>query len=144
VSRMNPAADDWRAAWPLLWRQVRGDELLILKRTGSGDVLAGRVTLGARDVDVIVKRPRRRYWYRYLNEVGRGSRPRRAWRKSWDMIVRGLPVAWPLLVIERRTLGYVTDAVLICERVPGQTLAHAPLDGYPQPQRDGLFHRTGK
>src|SRR2546430_12404284 len=29
VSRMNPAADDWRAAWPLLWRQVRGDELQI-------------------------------------------------------------------------------------------------------------------
>src|SRR5207302_7680220 len=51
---------------------------------------------------------------------------------------------WPLLVMERRTLGYVTDAVLICERVAGQTLAHASLDNYSGEQRDMLLRRTGR
>ena len=32
----------------------------------------GRRSAG-RTLDVIVKRPRRRYWYRYLNEIGRGA-----------------------------------------------------------------------
>ena len=46
--------------------------------------------------------------------------------------------------MERRSLGYVTDAIYICERVPGATLAHADLDTIADDQRDRLFHRTGK
>ena len=73
-------------------------------------------------IDVIVKRPRRRYWYRYLTEIGRGPRPWRAWRKAWSLIVRNLPTAWPLAVFERREMGYATDAVLVTERIDGPTL----------------------
>jgi hypothetical protein len=37
----------------------------------------------------------------------------------------------------------VIDAVFICERVPGKTLAAADLDHLPSAERDSLFHRTG-
>ena len=61
--------------------------------------------LGGRPIPIIIKRPRRKYWYRYLNEIGRGGRARRAWRKSWNLIVRDLPTAWPLLLMEKASDG---------------------------------------
>ncbi len=144
ASRLEFFEEDWLREWPRLKQDMLDDRLEVLKRSRSGDVLAAKVTLGGETLDVIVKRPRRRYWYRYLNEIGRGSRPWRAWLKAWQMIVRELPVAWPLLIMEQRQLGYVTDAVLVSERVPGSTLAHADLDAIAGPGRDTLLRRTGR
>ena len=93
---------------------------------------------------MVIKRPRRRYWYRYLNEIGRGARARRAWVKAWKMIARNVPTAWPLLLMERRRLGYVVDNVIVFERVAGQTLDKADLDAIPERRRDMLFRRIGR
>jgi tRNA A-37 threonylcarbamoyl transferase component Bud32 len=144
VSPMTIDAEQWRRAWPQLLRQVEADQLQVIKRSPSGDVLAGAVELGGRVVDVVVKRPRRRYWYRYLNEIGRGARARRAWAKSWKMIARNVPCAWPLLMIERRRLGYVVDTMIVLERVPGPTLAAVDLDAIPPARRDMLLRRVGR
>jgi tRNA A-37 threonylcarbamoyl transferase component Bud32 len=147
ASQLNITADDWRREWPAIVRRIESGndaDWEVIKRSRSGEVFATEIELGGRRLPVIVKHPRRRYWYRYLNEIGRGSRPRRAWRKVWNLIVRGLPTAWPLLVMERRTLGYVTDAIYVCERVPGDTMAHAALDPMPEEQREMLFRRTGR
>lgn len=144
VSRMEFSDDEWRAAWATLRGQVEADSLEVLKRTASGDVLAGELALGGRRVPVIVKHPRRKYWYRWVNEIGRGSRARRAWFTSWEMIARNIPVAWPMLLMEKRTLGYVTDALIVFERVPGKTLFHADLDAMAPRDRDTIFRRTGR
>jgi len=100
--------------------------------------------LAGRTLDVVVKRPRRRYWYRYLNEIGRGHRARRAWYKAWKMIARNIPTAWPLLLMEKRKLGYVTDALIVMERVPGPTLDVADLNALAPPARERLLRRTGR
>ncbi len=144
ASGLDISAADWERAWPILWEQINAGQLQVLKKTLGGEVLAGQITLARHQVAVVVKHPRRRYWFRYLNEIGRGSRPRRAWRKSWNLLVRGLPTAWPLLLMEHRRAGYVTDAVLVCEQVDGPTLAHADLDAFSPAQRDSLLHRTGR
>jgi tRNA A-37 threonylcarbamoyl transferase component Bud32 len=147
ASQLNITGDDWRREWPAIVGRIESGndaDWQLIKRSRSGEVFATEIELGGRRLPVIVKHPRRRYWYRYLNEIGRGSRPRRAWRKAWNLIVRGLPTAWPLLVMERRTFGYVTDAIYICERVPGDTLAHVELDPMPEAQREMLFRRTGR
>lgn len=144
VSRMEFTDDDWRAAWATLRAQVEANSLEILKRTASGDVLAGELVLGGKPVPVIVKHPRRKYWYRWLNEIGRGSRARRAWFTSWEMIARNIPAAWPMLLMEKRTLGYVTDALIVFERVPGKTLHHADLDAMAPADRDAIFRRAGR
>jgi tRNA A-37 threonylcarbamoyl transferase component Bud32 len=142
-SRLDVSHEDWEQAWPTLLGQMERDELPVLKRSRSGDVLSATVRVGGQSLDVIVKRPRRRYWYRYVNEVGRGSRAWRAWRKAWHLVVRDLPTAWPLLVMHQRVGGYPVDAVYVSERVPGETLAHADLSALSCGSRDALFRRTG-
>ena len=143
ASAIEVKAQDWDRAWPLLWQQIVSDQLTPIKRSASGDVLAGEVVLGGRPIPIVVKRPYRRYWYRYLNEIGRGSRAWRAWRKAWTLIIRDLPTAWPLLVLQKRAFGYITDAVIVLERVPGDSLAHVDLDALPPSQREQLFRRAG-
>lgn len=144
ASQLRITREDWQRELPALLQRVEGDDLQVLKRSRSGDVLAGEVTLGGTTLEVIVKRPRRRYWYRYLNEIGRGTRARRAWFKSWKMILRNIPAAWPLLFLEKRKMGYVTDGLIIFERVPGPHLARVQLDAMPANQRGMLFWRTGR
>lgn len=144
VSKMTFDKAQWVSAWPDLVRRLEGDALTVIKRTRSGDVLSGTVNPGDTPIDVIIKRPRRRYWYRYLNEIGRGARARRAWIKSWKMIARNVPAAWPLLLMEKRRLGYVVDTLIVFERVPGATLAAVDLEAIPEARRDMLFRRTGR
>ena len=95
-------------------------------------------------VPVVIKRPRKRYWYRYLNEIPRRSRSWRGWMKGWNLIARNLPTAWPLLVLERRRFGYITDHISIFERVPGLTLWRTDLDALSADQREMLFRRLGR
>ena len=144
LSQLNITRDDWLQQWPILLEMIQSSKLEILKQSRSGDVLATTLTLGGRDVNLVVNRPRRRYWYRYLNEIGRGGRARRAWHKAWRLVIRNLPTAWPVLLMEKRRCGYVTDAVVVFERVPGPTLANVDLDALPPDQRDMLFRRTGR
>ncbi len=135
---------DWQAAIPLLLKRIEADELTVIKRSPSGDVLSGQIQVAGRSLEVIIKRPRRRYWYRYLNEIGRGARARRAWYKAWKLIGRNLPTAWPLLLLEKRKFGYVTDAIVVFERVQGTTLSRADLDAMAPEQREMLFRRVGR
>ena len=144
VSRMTFTHAEWEHEWPQLLRRIEADQLDVIKRSRSGDVLSGSLTLGGRPLGVVIKRPRRRYWYRYLNEIGRGARARRAWMKAWKMIFRNVPSAWPLLMMERRKLGYVVDTIIVFERVPGPTLAKVDLDALPPERRDMLLRRVGR
>jgi hypothetical protein len=59
------------------------------------------------------------------------------------MIMRDVPTAWPLLVLQKRRFGYITDSAIVFQRVEGQTLDSANLDALPAEQRDALFRRTG-
>jgi tRNA A-37 threonylcarbamoyl transferase component Bud32 len=144
ASRLEVSEKDWQREWPALLQRLEADALEVKKRSRSGDVIMADVTLGGVPVSVVLKRPKKRYWYRYFNEIGRGSRARRAWDKAWRMIIRGVPTAWPLLMMEKRVLGYVTDAVVICERVTGKDLAVANLDAIELERRDMLFRRAGR
>jgi tRNA A-37 threonylcarbamoyl transferase component Bud32 len=144
ASALTITPPDWQSAWPQLWTQIESGSARNLKHSPSGDVWAAEVTLAGRSLPVVVKRPYKRYWYRYINEIGRGSRAWRAWIKAWKLIIRDIPTAWPLLVLQKRTLGYVTDSIIVFERVPGPTLDKADLDALPPIQRDMLFRRTGE
>ena len=144
ASQLHVGREDWERELPKLIEQIDKDQLKFLKRGKSGDVLAGEIMLGGKALDVVIKRPRRRYWYRYINQIWRASRARREWFKAWKMIVRNVPTAWPLLYVEKRRFGYVTDALIVFERGPGPMLAWADLDAIPADQRDMLFHRTGR
>jgi tRNA A-37 threonylcarbamoyl transferase component Bud32 len=142
-SALQFSASDWQKAWPEIWRQLESGSLEPLKKSRSGDVFDVTIDIGGKRLNAVLKRPYKRYWYRYINEIGRGSRARRAWNKAWKLVVRNIPTAWPLLVLEKRSLGYVTDAVILFERVEGPTLASVDLDTIPAGERERLFRRTG-
>lgn len=144
ASQQTFTAEQWTAATRELLAKLNADTLHVIKRTASGDVLAGEMAVGERRLDVIVKRPRKKHLYRYAVDALRGGRARRAWFKSYRLIARNLPAAWPLLLLEKKQGGYVTDAMLIFERVEGQTLAKADLDAMPAPGRQMLFRRIGR
>ena len=143
ISQQTFETRQWQEEWPRLLGLIESDQLTVLKRSASADVLEGQVVLGGRPMDVIIKRPRRRYWYRYFNELGRGSRARRAWWKSWRLIYRGIPCAWPMLMMEKRTLGYVTDQIVVFEKVKGPTLGAIDLAQLSTGERQTLFARVG-
>ena len=44
----------------------------------AGLARKGEIAVGGRPVNVIVKRPRPKYWHRYLTQIGRGARARHA------------------------------------------------------------------
>jgi tRNA A-37 threonylcarbamoyl transferase component Bud32 len=143
ASRLNITEANWQQGWPNMIAEIETDTMPVLKRSRSADVLGTALPLGGTTLDVVIKRPIRRYWYRYLNEIGRGARARRAWFKAWDLIVRDLPTAWPLAFFEKRRFGYVVDTLIIFERVPGPTLWTIDLDALASEDRERLFRRTG-
>jgi tRNA A-37 threonylcarbamoyl transferase component Bud32 len=144
ASALNVSVQDWQRIFPALWEKLESGNLQPLKQSRSGDVWAATIELDNRAVEVVVKRPYKRYWYRYINEIGRGSRACRAWSKAWRLIARNIPTAWPLMMLEKRTLGYVTDSLIIFERVAGPLLATVDLDAIPANERAMLFRRTGR
>jgi tRNA A-37 threonylcarbamoyl transferase component Bud32 len=143
-SQIDVSADEWRREWPVLLGKIESDQLEVIKRSPSGDVLRGDVIIAGRPVKIIVKRARKRYWYRYFNEIGRGSRARRGWKNAWRLIARDLPTAWPVMFMEKRVLGYASDAIMIFEHVEGTNLAAMDLDALPADARDTMFRRLGR
>jgi hypothetical protein len=141
---MDISEQDWQSAWPNLLKQIDSDQLEVIKRSPSGDVLAGEVILAGRPIPIIAKRPRRKFWYRYINEIGRGSRPRRAWKKAWQLVVRNIPTAWPMLMMEKRQFGYVTDGIIVFERIEGETLASPKLRNHGPDAYHMLLFRAGR
>jgi len=144
ASGLSVEVGDWEREFPRLWEEVCGETLRPLKRSASGDVWAGEVVLGGVPVEVVVKRPLRSKAYRYVTEIGRGSRAWRAWKKSWMLIARGIPTAWPLLVMEKKTLGAVADQLIVCEKVQGEQLDGVDLDRAGPDLRDVLLRRVGR
>ena len=141
---MEFSAQDWKTEWPNLLARIESDQLTVLKRSRSGDVLEGEAILGGKPISVIIKRPKRKYVYRTITGAWRLSRAWRIWIKAWKLLVRNIACEWPLLVMEKRTFGYVTDAIIVLEKVSGQTLGRMDLDAIDSPQRQKLFYRLGR
>jgi len=144
ASQLEFTEQDWQREWPNLLARIESDQLDIIKRSKSGDVLAAQIVLSGRPLDVIIKRPRRSKWYRYFTEIGRGARARRAWLKGWSLVARDIPTAWPLLLMEKRILGYAIDQLIIFERVPGTLLTDLDLNSLDASARQDLFRRLGR
>jgi tRNA A-37 threonylcarbamoyl transferase component Bud32 len=144
ASQMHFEQRDWESEWPNLLARIESDQLMILKRTRSGDVLEGELILAGRPVHVIVKRPRRKFLRQRIFGMLTRTRARRIWDKAWKLIVRNMPCEWPLLIVEKRTRGYVTDSIIVLEKVQGQTLATINLDSLDEKARERMFYRLGR
>lgn len=133
---------EWQREWPRLLEMIQSDQLEVLKRDISGDVLAGQINLTGRPIDVVIKRPRNKFWYRYVVDAFRASRAARIFKKARWLLSAGLPIEFPLLLMEKRVMGYAVDAVAIFERVPGVSLDVADLSLLRD--REGFFRACGR
>jgi hypothetical protein len=140
ASALDITPEDWKSELPRLLTQLDADTLYPLKRSRSADVLTGTLVLAGVPLDVVIKRYFRRPAYRHLTELPRGGRAIRAWRKSWMLIARNLPTAWPLAVFQRKRFGVLLDQFFISQLVPGRQLDNLELVG---PDRELALRRTG-
>ena len=148
--RFSPASgmkfnrESWQNTWSDLLTKLDTDQLTVIKRSRSGDVLSGEIAVDGQLIPIIVKRPKKKFWYRHLNSIGRPSRAMRMWTKAWKLYIRNISAEFPLMVMEKRTLGYVTDSIIVIERTAGQTLGAMDLDSLSPCDRKRMFRRVGR
>ena len=120
---------------------LEGDGVEVIKDSPSGRVIRRRLKVGELELDVHIKRPRRKRSWKILLDCLRASRPLRAFRIGHQMMTRGVDTALPLAAVERRVAGCLTDSILITETVPASHLnqfLHVRLAHVADPQLAGL------
>ena len=90
----------------------------VAKKSKSSLVVRRTLRLGDTNVDVYVKRHRRKYRWKLLADCFRPSRALRAFRLGHALLTRRIPTALPLAALERRVGPFLTDSILITEMVP--------------------------
>jgi len=144
LSTKSFAADEVKHIWDHLLDRIQRDDLKVLKRTHSGDVLEGVIDVDGETIEVIVKRPKRKYWRRIFLDLFRRTRAQRVWRKAWNLFIRGFAMEWPLMLMERRVMGYAVESVVVFEKMQGTLLSILDLDSLSSSNRDKLFRRLGR
>ena len=120
---------------------LEGDDVEVIKDSPSGRVVRRRLKIGEIELDVHIKRPRRKRTWKIILDCLRASRPLRAFRIGHQLMTRGVDTALPLAAIERRIGGFLTDSILITETVRASHLnqfLHVRLGHVADPQLAGL------
>jgi len=99
-----------------------GEDVTVVKDSRSGKVVRRRLRVGGREVDVYVKRPRRKRAYKFLLDCFRPARPSRAFRLGHALLTRRIATCLPLAALERRVGPFLLDSVLITEAVDAPML----------------------
>ena len=116
--------EDWRRAWPELLAADRSRQLDGHQARRQRGCAGGRGDAGGKSVSRSSPSGRSSgigigMSTKSAGEAGRGgpgTRPGHWW-------LRDIPTAWPLLVMQKAKLGYITDSVIVFERVTGSTLS---------------------
>ena len=110
-----------------------------IKHSRSTLVCRGNLQIGRHNLPVVTKRHISRKPFAALWDCLRKSRALKAWKLSFAMRHRQLPVAQPLAVLERRIGPYLTNSILITEEVKPcvnlRTFITSVLPTIPQDRR---------
>ncbi len=96
----------------------------ILKRDVMSSVLSGRVRIGDRDVEVVVKSMTQDRVKDRLSRLVGVTRGLRQWRGAEYLTSRGFSAAPGLVLFRSRGADGVERETIVTERVPGSTLLH--------------------
>ena len=124
------------------WRELlRGPESLteladgegtVLKDARSSLVVRRQIMIGPHRVDVFIKRPRRKHYWKIIVDCFRPSRPTRAFKLGHALLTRRIATALPLAALERRFGPVLLESILITEAVDCPRL-HDFLNTYLAP-----------
>jgi tRNA A-37 threonylcarbamoyl transferase component Bud32 len=114
--------EQWREALANPQALLDGRDAQVVKSSDSGTVVRCRLVGGGHDLDVYVKRPRRKRRWKIILDCFRTSRPLHAFRTGHELLTRGIATAMPLAALERRFGPLLLDSILITETVHGPHL----------------------
>jgi len=133
--------DAWREVLSDLDALMSDERAEVVKDSPSGKVVRRMLKVGDTELDVYIKRPRRKRSWKVIVDCFRRSRPLKAFRSGHQLLARGVNTALPLAAIERRSGPFLTDAILITETVPASHLnqfLHVRFAHVADPQLAGL------
>lgn len=112
-------ADAWRKLLtnPLDIPRRLAEQTRPIKNSRSGMVCRGKIRVGEHEIDVVCKQHFRRKPLARIWDCWRDSRALRAWKISYALLHRMLPVAQPLAVLEQRIGPYLKANLLITEEI---------------------------
>lgn len=122
VAHLELALDDWLKALQNPESLCEGPGVEVVKDSPSALVVHRRLIVGPHELDVFIKRPRRKHPWKFLLNLFRESRAKRSFYLGHMLLSRRIATALPLAMLERRVCGAVVDSILIAETIQGQHL----------------------
>ncbi|MFW6066049.1 MAG: lipopolysaccharide kinase InaA family protein [Planctomycetota bacterium] len=123
---------DWQAALAEPESLLEGEDVTVLKDSASSMVVRRRLRVGEHELDVYIKRSRRKHFRRALADCIRPSRAKKAFKHGHQLLTRRIATALPLAEMERRRGPLLLDSILITEAVEGRDL-HSFLNKWLSP-----------
>ncbi len=118
-SNLEFTPEDWRKALQNPEQMLENfvKQARPFKNSRSALVCKGKLKVGQHELNVVAKRNIRKKIFATLWDCLRNSRALKAWKMSFAMIHRGIPVAQPLAVLERRIGPVLVNSIFITETV---------------------------
>jgi len=99
-----------------------GPEVAIVKDSPSSLIVRRKLRVAGHELDVYLKRSRRKWWWKVLVDCFRKSRALRAFGLGHDLLTRRIATALPLAALERRRGPFLLDSLLITEAIEAPSL----------------------
>lgn len=115
-------ASQWAKALAQPEHLLIGRIVKTIKNTRSGQIVRRKLTVGQHELDVFIKRPRRKKTWKVLLDCLRPARPIRAFRLGHALLTRRIDTVLPLAALERRIGPFLLDSILITEAHDAQQL----------------------
>lgn len=115
ASQLTFTARQWREVLADPEALLSGDGVRVIKDSPSSFVVRRTLRLGPNEIEVFVKRSRRKRPSRWLTDLFRHSRSLRAFRLGHALLARRIHTALPLAALEKRRGRFLLDSILITE-----------------------------
>jgi heptose I phosphotransferase len=114
--------EDWQAALGEPEALLADASVEVVKDSPSSLVVRRRLKVGADDLDVFIKRRRRKHRWKVVLDCFRHGRSIRAFKLGHALLTRQVATALPLAALERRAGPFLLDSILITEAVKAPKL----------------------
>jgi tRNA A-37 threonylcarbamoyl transferase component Bud32 len=121
-----------------------GPGVEVIKDSPSSLVVRRTLRIGENDVQVFVKRTRRKYRWKILLDCLRDARCTRAFELGHKLLTRRIATALPLAALERRAGPVLTDSISIAEAVEATDLDTFMRTWLANPPRDTALPVAGQ
>jgi tRNA A-37 threonylcarbamoyl transferase component Bud32 len=122
AAEMEFSSAGWREALARPEALLDGEGAEVVKDSPSARIVRRTLMVGDRQVDVYIKRFRRKSFWKIAVDCFRPSRAVRAFSNGHALLARHIATALPLAALERRSGPFLLDSILITETCAGSLL----------------------